>query len=164
MKNTFHNLNFDNVGDFAIGQTSDSTALNPRIACLLEIYHIACINHCLNLGCKDMEKNCSELSDISDKTQAIHCTFKASNKLTAVMKNVQASASELDSSVPIVRLKLLSMTCWNSLEVILVNHMKTVTSIRAAIEDNPNFELDDKTKTNTFIWKIEKHLRYLTPL
>ena len=80
------------------------------------------------------------------------------------MENVQASASELDSSVPIVRLKLLSKTCWNSLEVMLVNHMKTVTSIRAAIEDNPNFELDEKTTTNTFIRKIEKHLRYLTPL
>ena len=111
-----------------------------------------------------MEKNCSELSAISDKTQAIHRTFKASNKLTSVMKDSQASASELYSSVPIVRLKLLSKTLWNSLEVMLVNHMKTVTSIRAAIEDNPNFELDNKTTTNTFIRKIEKHLRYLTPL
>jgi hypothetical protein len=163
IKNTFSNLNIA-VDHFVIAQTSDSTALNPRIARLLEISHIACQNHCLNLGCKDMETNCSELSAISDKTHAIHRTFKASDKLTAVMENVQASASELDSSVPIVRLKLLSKTRWNSLELMLVNHMKTVTSIRAAIEDNPNFELDEKTTTNTFIRKIEKHLRYLTPL
>ncbi len=161
INNTFANLNIA-VNDFVIAQTSDSTALNPRIARLLEINHVACQNHCLNLGCKDMEKNCSELSDISDKTQAIHLTFKASNKLTAVMENAQASASELGSSVP--RLKLLSKTLWNSLEAMLVNHTRKVPSIRAVIEDNPKFELDDKTTTTTFIRKIEKHLKYLTPL
>ena len=128
------------------------------------IHHIACRNHCLNLGCKDMEKNCAELSDISEKTQAIHRTFKASNKLTAVMENAQASASELGSSVPSVRLKLLSNTRWNSIEAMLSNHLKTVTSIRAVIDSNPKFELDDVTTTASFNRKIEKHLRYLTPL
>jgi hypothetical protein len=162
MKNTFHNLNFDNVGDFAIGQTSDSTALNPRIARMLYIYHIACRNHCLNLGCKDMEKNCPELKEISEKTQSIHRKIKASNKLTAVMENAQASASELGSSHP--KLKLLSKTRWNALEAMLSNHKKTLDAIKAVVDANPNLELDEESTTKNFVRRIDKHLGYLTTL
>ena len=163
IENTFSNLNVT-VGDFVIAQTSDSTALNPKIARDMDVYHVACRCHSLNLGCKDMERNCSELSDISEQTQAIHRTFKASNKLTAVMENAQASASELGSSVPPVKLKILSKTRWNSLEAMLSNHLKTVGVIKDVIASNPKFELDDVTTTLTFIRKVEKHLKYLTPL
>ena len=162
IQDTFHNLNFDNVGDFAFGQTSDSTALNPKIARMLYIYHIACRNHCLNLGCKDMEKNCPELKEISDKTQSIHRTIKASNKLTAVMENAQASASELGSSNP--KLKLLSKTRWNGLEAMLSNHKKTLDAIKVVVDANPKLELDDETTTQGFVRKIDKHLGYLTTL
>lgn len=161
IENTFSNLKIV-FKDFAIAQTSDSTALNPKIARMLHVYHVACRNHSLNLGCKDMEKECPELSDISDRTQAIHRTFKASNKLTAMMENAQASASELGKSDP--RLKLLSKTRWNSLEAMLNNHLKTVGSIKAVMDANPTFELDDETTSNAFLRKTEKHLKYLTSL
>ena len=80
------------------------------------------------------------------------------------MENAQASASELGSSVPPVKLKILSKTRWNSLEAMLSNHLKTVGYIKEVIESNPKFELDDVTTTLTFIRKVEKHLKYLTPL
>jgi len=144
IKNTFSNLNIA-VNHFVIAQTSDSTALNPRIARMLYIYHIACQNHCLNLGCKDMEKNCPELKEISEKTQSIHRKIKASNKLTAVMENAQASASELGSSHP--KLKLLSKTRWNALEAMLSNHKKTLDAIKAVVDANPNLELDEESTT-----------------
>jgi hypothetical protein len=130
----------------------------------MDIHHIGCRCHGLNLGCKDMEKDCDDLSDISEKTQAIHRSFKASNKLTAVMENAQASASELGSSVPPVKLKILSKTRWNSLEAMLSNRLKNVDVMKDVIESNPKFELDDTTTTTTFIRRIEKHLKYLTPL
>ncbi len=88
---TFKNLQFDDLSNFAIAQVADSTALNPKIARVLGIKHIACRNHCLNLGCKDMKKHSSELRDIADMTQEVHRKVKASNKLTAELENVQAS-------------------------------------------------------------------------
>ena len=66
--------------------------MNPKIAWLLKINHVACHNHCLNLGCKDMERDCPELKDIADKTQEVHCKVKASNKLTAELENIQANS------------------------------------------------------------------------
>ncbi len=54
---TFKNLKFDDLSKFVIAQVADSTALNPKIAHVLGIKHIACRNNCLNLGCKDMEKH-----------------------------------------------------------------------------------------------------------
>jgi hypothetical protein len=90
IKQTFANLKLD-VSKFAIGKVWDSTNLNPRIAALLKICHIACQNHCLNLTCKDMEKNCSELSDLAEQTQDPHRKIKASNKLsTELIENIQS--------------------------------------------------------------------------
>ncbi len=74
--------------NFVIAQVADSTALNPKIACMLGIKHIACCNHCLNLGCKDIKKHCSELKKNVDLTQEVHCKVKASNKLTVELENV----------------------------------------------------------------------------
>lgn len=103
-----------------------------------------------------MKNECLELSTtISKKTQAIHCTIRASNKLTAVMENAQASASKLGSSDPNVKLKLLSKSRWNSLEAMLSNHLKTVPFIKAVMDDNPKFDLDEETTTNAFVRKIE---------
>jgi hypothetical protein len=107
---TFANLKIDDITNFAIAQTCDSTALNPKIARVLNIKHVACQNHCLNLGCKDMKKNSTELKELSEKTQEIHRKIKASNKLSAVLENVQANARELDSSVSAGKLKLIRAT------------------------------------------------------
>jgi hypothetical protein len=65
---------------------ANSTALNPKIARVLGIKHIACRNHCLNLGCKNTEKHSSVLRDIADMTQEVHRKVKASNKLTAELE------------------------------------------------------------------------------
>ena len=64
IEETFRNFGFDKVADFALAQVADSTALNPKIARLLEIIHVACRNHCLNLACRDMEKEDTELNDL----------------------------------------------------------------------------------------------------
>jgi hypothetical protein len=77
----FNNLQLDDSSNFAIAQVANSTALNPKIARVLGIKHIACHNHCLNLGCKDMEKHYSELRDIADMTQEVHRKVKARNCL-----------------------------------------------------------------------------------
>jgi hypothetical protein len=124
-QNSFANLNINNLTDFAIAQTSDSTAMNPKIACLLKIFHVACQNHCLNLGCKDMEKNCIELSDLAEKTQDIQCKIKGSIKLSADLENVQTTACEYDSSVWAGKPKLVAATCWNSLEAMLMSFAKS---------------------------------------
>ena len=79
---SFDNLNI-RISDFVIAQIADRTALNPRIARLLNCFHIACRNHCLNLACKDMENNCEDLKRLATKTQEIHRKIKASNKLSA---------------------------------------------------------------------------------
>ena len=65
-KQTFENLGIGDISNFVIGQIADSTALNPKIARLLKFNHIACRNHCLNLGCKDMESNCVDLQRLAD--------------------------------------------------------------------------------------------------
>ncbi len=61
---TFKHIHIDELSSFAIAQVADSTAMNPKIAWLLKINHIACRNHCLNLGCKDMKRDCPELKDL----------------------------------------------------------------------------------------------------
>ncbi len=63
-----------------------------------------------NLGCTDMEKNCAEMKQLSDKTQEVHCKIKTSNKLNAVLENVQASAWELATSVWNGKIKLAAVT------------------------------------------------------
>jgi len=107
---TFSNLGIKDMSDFVIVQTSDSTALNPKIPRMCNFFHVACQNHCLNLGCKDMEKNCAELKQLLDKTQEVHHKIKASNKLSAVLENVKASAQELDTSVWNGKIKLAAVT------------------------------------------------------
>jgi hypothetical protein len=110
---TFKNLNISNVSSFAIAQVADSTATNPKIALLLKIAHIGCCNHCLNLGCKDMESNCPELNMLAGKTQEVHRKIKASNKLTAELDNAQAISRALDKSCQTGtnRLKMKAPTC-----------------------------------------------------
>ncbi len=95
---TFKNLEMDDLTNFAIAQVANSTSLNPKIAGMLGIKHIACPNYCLNLGCKDTEKHCSELKNIADLTQEVHHKVKASNKLTVELENVQAHHQESDTS------------------------------------------------------------------
>jgi hypothetical protein len=92
---TFKNLQFDDLSNFAIAQVADSTALNPKIAPVLGIKHIACCNHSLNLGCKDMEKHSSEPRDIADMTQEVHRKVKASNKLTAELEKCESMLSTI---------------------------------------------------------------------
>ncbi len=87
---TFKNLQFDDLSNFTIAQVADSTALNPKTANVLGIKHIACRNHCLNLGCKDMEKHSSELRDIANMTQEMHRKVKAGNMLPVELENAQA--------------------------------------------------------------------------
>ena len=41
-EDTFKHLGFNKVADFAFAQVADSTALNPKIARLLRIVHVAC--------------------------------------------------------------------------------------------------------------------------
>jgi hypothetical protein len=164
-QNTFANLNIYNLTDFAIAQTSDSTVMDPKIASLLKIFHAACQNHCLNLGCKDMEKNCIELSDLTEKTQDIHCKIKRSNKLCAVLENIQATACEYDSSVWAAgKPKLVAATCWNSLEAMLQSHKKVLDAIREVIHSTPEHDLSDETTSNHFVRRLNKHLKYFAAL
>ena len=131
---TFRNLNIDKINNFVIAQVSGSTALNPNIAQKMNIFHIACRNHCLNLGCKDMEMSCPQLKEIADKTQEIHRKIKASNKLSAVLENAQASSCALDERVSAGKLKLSAATCRNSLDAMLDSHKKSIDSIWTVIQ------------------------------
>jgi glutamine synthetase adenylyltransferase len=130
----------------------------------MNIFHVACRNHCLNLGCKDMEMSCPQLKEIADKTQEIHRKIKASNKLSAVLENVQASSRALDETVSAGKLKLSAATRWNSLEAMLDSHKKSVDSIRTVIELHPERDLSDETVSNGFMKELNKHLKYLGPL
>ena len=78
---------FEEVNNFAVAQTANSTNLNPKIARFLGIEHVGCHNHCLNLGCKEMENNYLKLREIVEKTGKCHRTIGASNKLTACLEN-----------------------------------------------------------------------------
>jgi hypothetical protein len=138
--------------------------MNPKIARVLKIFHVACQNHCLNLGCKDMEKNCIKLSDLSEKTQDIHRKIKGSNKLCAVLEHVQATACEYDSSVWAGKPKLVAATCWNLLEAMLQSHKKALDVIREVIHSTPEHDLSDETTSNHFMRKLNKHLKYLAAL
>ena len=55
--NTFKNLDFDLVSDFAIAQIANNTHLNPCPVRKLGIKYVACYNHCMNLACSDMDRN-----------------------------------------------------------------------------------------------------------
>jgi hypothetical protein len=149
------------VSSFAISQVADSTAMNPKIARLLKINHVACRNHCLNLGCKDMKRDCPELKDIANKTQEVHRKVKASNKLTAELENIQANSHALNKTGT-GRLKMKAATCWNSLEAMLKSHVENVEGICQVIEAYPECDISDKTTSQCFIKKVKKHLPYLS--
>ena len=159
IKQTFANLELD-VSKFAIGQVCDSTNLNPRIASLLKICHIACRNHCLNLACKDMEKNCCELSELAAKTQDLHRKIKASNKLSAELENIQLMEEETCPK----KLKLQAATRWNSMESLFTSHVTLGETIREVIRSHPDRDLSDESISRAFTAKINKHLPYLTEL
>ncbi len=164
---TFKNLQFDDLSNFAIAQVASSTALNPKIAHVLGIKHIACCNHCLNLGCKDMEKHSSELRDIADMTQEVHRKVKASNKLTAELENVQACCHQLDATGKTGgggRLKMKATTRWNLLEGLLKSHIDCLEAIHQVVSSHPERDISDKTTSLNFVKKIIKHLPYLTHL
>ena len=163
-KETFGNLKIDDINDFLIAQTSDSTAMNPKIARDLGINHVACRNHCLNLGCKDMENNCNELKSISEKTQEIHRKIKGSNKLSAVLENAQAAARSINSNASMGKLKLLAAMRWNSLEGMLQSHKKAVDAVRDVLDKHPERDLSDESTSVSFMRKLTRHLKYLTAL
>jgi hypothetical protein len=149
------------VSSFAISQVADSTFMNPKIARLLKINHVACRNHCLNLGCKDMKRDCPELKDIADKTQEVHRKVKASNKLTAELENIQANSHALNKTGT-GRLKMKAATHWNSLEAMLKSHDENVEGICQVIEAYPERDISDETTLQCFIKKVKKHLPYLS--
>jgi hypothetical protein len=114
---TFKNTQFEKVSNFAVAQVADSTPLNPKVAHMLGIKHIACRNNCLNLGCKDMEKHSAKLKDIANMTQEVHRKVKASNMLTAELENVQVCCRQLDTTGKTGgsgHLKMKVTTRWNS--------------------------------------------------
>jgi hypothetical protein len=163
----FKNLQFDDLSNFAIAQVANSTALNPKIARVLGIKHIACCNHCLNLPCKDMEKHSSELRDIANITQEVPRKVKASNKLTAELENVQACCQQLKVTGKTGgggRLKMKATTRWNLLEGLLKSHIDCIEAIRQVICSHPEHDISDKTTLRDFVKKIMKHLPYLTHL
>ncbi len=160
---TFKHNHIDEVSRFAIPQVADSTAMNPKIARLLKINHVACRNHCLNLGCKDMERDCPELKDIANKTQEMHHKVKASNKLTAELENIQANSHGLDKTGT-GRLKMKAATSWKSLEAMLKSHVENVEGICQVIKAYPerDINISDETTLQCFIKKVKKHLPYLS--
>ncbi len=164
---TFKNLQFDDLSNFEIAQVANSTALNPKIARVLGTKHIACCSHCLNLGCKDMEKHSSELRDIANMTQEVHRKVKASNKLSAELKNVQACCWQLDSTGMTGgggRLKMKVATRWNLLEGLLKSHINCSEAICQVICSHPECYINNKTTLQDFVKKIMKHLTHLTHL
>lgn len=169
-KKTFENLDIGDMSDFVIGQVADSTNLNPKIAELLDCYHIACRNHCLNLGCKDMETLCPDLKEIADKCQECHRKIKASNKLTATFENIQASARALDEDDEEPqggprgggkKLKLRAATRWNSLTTMLEGHVEHSDTIHQVMIKHKDRDLDDTTVSRAFLGDVSKHLPYL---
>jgi hypothetical protein len=158
---TFKHIHINEVSSFPIAQVADSTAMNPKIARLLKINHVACCNHCLNLGFKDMERDCPELKDIANKTQEVHRKVKASNKLTAELENVQANSHALNKTGT-DRLKMKAATCWNSLEAMLKSHVENVEGICQVIEAYPERDISDEITLQGFIKKVKNHLRYLS--
>ena len=163
---TFQNLDVDNISNFVIAQVADSTNLNPKIAELLECYHIACRNHCLNLGCKDMETVAKELKDIADKCQECHRKIKGSNKLTATFENIQASARALDDDADKRKagghkLKLRAATRWNSLTGMLEGHVENSDTIHQVMNTHKDRDLGDETVSRAFLTKVGRHLPYL---
>jgi hypothetical protein len=158
---TFKHIQINEVSSFAIAQVADSTAMNPKIAWLMKINHVACHNNCLNLRCRDMERDCPELKDIADKTQEVHHKVKASNKLTAELENIQAISHALNKT-DAGRLKMKAVTHWNSLEAMLKSHVENVEGIRQVIETYPECDISEETSSQSFIKKVKKHLPYLS--
>ena len=143
---TFNNIQCENVSNFAMAQVVDSGSapLNPRVARMLGIKQIACHNHCLNLGCKNMDKHSSEMRDIVKLTQEVHRMVKESNKLTAELENVQASCRQLDPTGKTGgggRLKMKATTRWNSLEGLLKSHINCIEVIRQVISSHPERDI-----------------------
>ena len=150
---TFENLGFDKVSDFAMAQVADSTALNPKIARLLEIVHIACRNHALNLACKKMEEEDEdeELAGLATDTQEVYRTINASNILTATMYNVQQSATSL---------RLLCKTRWGSICALFNSHLQNVLEIREIADAHPD-RVSDRTVSRDYMQVMGRHTAYL---
>ena len=150
-EDTFKHLGFNEVVDFAFAQVADSTALNPKIARLLRIVHVACRNHCLNLACQDMEKSSQDLSDLSAKTHENHKKINSSNKLTAALANVQQAAYHL---------KMKAATRWTYLTDMFLSHLQAEDDIREVARQFPD-KIDDGTVSSNFISRMKQHISYL---
>lgn len=148
------NVGFEQVSDFALCQVADSTALNPKIARLLDIKHVACRNHCLNLACKDMEIDDPGLKVLIADTQEVHRKIRASNKLSAVLANASEHAH---------RLKLQAVTRWNSVCDLFLSHEKSANEIRAVAEAHPG-RVSDDCVSQAHLLKIKQHSRYLSTI
>lgn len=133
---TFDNLGFEDVSDFAVAQISDSTNTNPKIARELGIEHIGCRCHALNRAGVDMEQSDTRLRDLSDQTHECLKTIRMSNKLTAGLRNVQEKVSSLS---------LKAQTRWNSLVKVFDSHEKAKDDIKALIDQN----IDPNSKVST---------------
>jgi len=108
----------------------------------------------LNLTCKDMEKNCSELSDLAEQTQDPHRKIKASKKLSAeVVENIQLMEEETCPK----KLKLQAVTRWNSMESLFTSHVTLGETIREVIRSHPDRDLSDESISRAFTAKINKH-------
>ena len=154
INDTFENLGFDKVSDFALAQVADSTNLNPCIARKLDILHVACRNHCLNLACEDMEKDDIDLAELADATHESHRTIKLSNKLTAALANVQKLCYSM---------RCKWATRWNALTDMFNNHIKAEDDIRQVAKDFPG-RLDDTTVGTAFMRRVKSHISYLNTI
>ena len=154
-ENTFSDLDIEKVSDFAFCQIADSTNLNPSIARKLGIPHVGCRNHCLNLGCEDMEKADTELAELSDKIHEAHKTINGSNVLSATLHNVQQACQAYSS-----KLRTNCTTRWGAICMMVNSHLKSENEIREVHRQFPT-RVSEETVTSDFRARVERHTPYL---
>ena len=98
-----------------------------------------------------MESEDQELHQLGEQTGDVHRTINRSNKLTAVLYNVQQALTAL---------KVQAKIRWLSLCDMLNSHNKASLEIRAVAGQYPD-KVSNATVSNAYLRKIRKHTAYL---
>ena len=150
-KKIFKRLGVKEVKCFALAQVSDSTNLNPKIARLLGIPHVACRCHTLALAGSLMEDFSAELRYIIETIHEDHSLVKRKNKLSASLSNVQETSYSL---------KTKAKPRWGTVPELLTNHVKSEADLRK-VATKSNGELSDRSISAVFMAKVGNHTSYL---
>jgi hypothetical protein len=144
------------IGDWALCQTADNCAVNSKIARLLNIPHIGCKNHLLNL---EVNRMTDRSADLTDTIETVHNTMlqcKQRLKNAALLRNLVVLK-------PIIHNK----TRWSGKFQMLARWLRLREPLMMSVSESGDstLDMDDTVRFKNKVTKYTnqmKHINYCT--